>query len=169
MPGLPACVNPVRVLGPVEFNLLAVWTWAAPTYLSALTDGIEAYASLFQSPTVVAGDFNGNPVVDRPRQRATWSGAFSRISELGSVSAYHHFTGAPYGAELSATHHHRRNPEHRFHINFCFVPAILCNDDLEVTVACVEPWVSIGDHFPVVVDLSPAAKRLIQVSESEGT
>lgn len=30
---LPNCVAPVRVMGPRSFNLLAVWTWPAPSYI----------------------------------------------------------------------------------------------------------------------------------------
>ena len=152
VPNLPTCVNPVRVIGPAKFNLLAVWTWAAPTYLSALAGGIEAYAGLFAEPTVVAGDFNGNPTADRPRQRATWSNAFARINELGSVSAYHHVEGVSYGDEVTATHHHRRDPNSRFHIDFCFVPKLWCTDNLRVKILGGSPWTSLSDHFPVVVD-----------------
>lgn len=85
---LPNCVNPVKVLGPLPFNLLAVWTWPAPTYEKAFTNALNAYADMISSgPTVVAGDFNGNPVYDKPRQRVKWGDAFSRLNRLGVVSA----------------------------------------------------------------------------------
>src|SRR5882757_5453272 len=32
---LPNCVVPIRVTGPMTFNLLAVWTWPAPSYVKA--------------------------------------------------------------------------------------------------------------------------------------
>ena len=152
--GLPACVNPVRVTGPNTFNLLAVWTWPAPSYLAALSNGIEAYAELFAEPTVVAGDFNGNPCFDKPRQRSKWTDAFARINDLGSLSAFHHATGLGFGEEGVATHHHRRNSDRKFHIDFCFVPRGWFEVGLVASVAHGEPWASIGDHFPVVVDLA---------------
>lgn len=159
--GLPACVVPVKVSGPVEFNLLAVWTWPAPTYLRAIANGIEAYADLFaDGPTVVAGDFNGNPVHDKPRQHAKWADMFARINDLGSVSAYHHAKQVKYGREPEPTHHFLRKPERPFHIDFCFVPRIWCNDDITASVEQGEPWNSMGDHFPVVVDLSPVPTSL---------
>ena len=154
--GLPACINPVQVTGPTAFNLLAVWTWPAPTYLGALVNGVEAYAELFAAPTVVAGDFNGNPCFDRPQQRAKWADAFARLNDLGSVSAYHHVRGCGYGDEGVATHHHRKNPESPFHIDFCFVPKKWCGSAIEATIAQGEPWSSIGDHFPVIVDVTRA-------------
>ncbi|CAN7773165.1 hypothetical protein LJR290_007636 [Variovorax sp. LjRoot290] len=153
--GLPACVNPVRVSGPTAFNLLAVWTWPAPTYLGAIANGIETYAELFaEGPTVVAGDFNGNPIHDKPFARAKWADTFTRINDLGSVSAYHHARQVDYGGELDPTHHFLRNPERPFHIDFCFVPQTWCNEGITASVEWGEPWNSIGDHFPVVVDLS---------------
>jgi len=64
--GLPNCVAPVRVSGgPADFNLLAVWTWPAPSYTRAFLNGLAAYARLLQrGPTVVAGDFNGDGKAD---------------------------------------------------------------------------------------------------------
>lgn len=153
-PGLPACVNPVRVTGPMHFNLLAVWTWPTPSYLSALVNGLDAYAHLFAEPTVIAGDFNGNPCFDKPRQRSKWVDAFARINELGSVSAYHHTTEVSYGNERDPTHHHRKNPQSPFHIDFCFVPSSWCGAGVEATVAHGEPWTSISDHFPLLVDVA---------------
>lgn len=102
---------------------------------------------------MVAGDFNGNPWFDKPRQKSKWADVFGRINELGSLSAYHHVTGLGYGDEGEATHHHRRNADSKFHIDFCFVPRAWCAAGVKAAVAQGEPWVAIGDHFPVVVDV----------------
>jgi hypothetical protein len=45
---LPNCVVPVRVSGPVNFNLIAIWTWPAPSYTQALLNGLSAYDSLMR-------------------------------------------------------------------------------------------------------------------------
>lgn len=120
---LPNCVIPLRIDGPLAFNLLAVWTWPAPSYLKALTNALQAYGSLLSSgPTVVMGDFNGNPVFDKPRQRAKWSDAFGQLNASGLVSAYHHAQQVNYGSEPDPTHHYLRKPERPFHIDYCFVP-----------------------------------------------
>jgi len=73
-PELPNCVVPLRVTGgAADFNLLAVWTWPAPSYTRAFLNGLAAYQRLLErGPAVVAGDFNGNPVFDKHKARAKW-------------------------------------------------------------------------------------------------
>jgi hypothetical protein len=153
--GLPNCVVPVQVAGPRRpFNLLAVWTWPAPSYVKAFLNGLEAYGELLRSgPTVVAGDFNGNPVFDRPTQRNKWwTQGFARLSDAGLVSAYHEFNGVPYGGEPHATHHFLRKPERPFHIDYCFIPRAWSSKRLAVQVAAQPPWPLLSDHFPLIVD-----------------
>lgn len=156
-PELPHCVNPVRINGATSFNLLAVWTWPAPSYVKALLNGLDAYTDLLESgPTVVAGDFNGNPVHDKPRQLVKWGHALARLNEHGLVSAYHESRGIPYGAEPDSTHLHLRKSDRPFHIDFCFVPREWTAANLSVRIEAAEPWPSLSDHRPIVVDVAPA-------------
>lgn len=151
---LPNCVVPVRVSGPVGFNLLAVWTWPAPSYTKAFLNGLSAYDALLRrGPTVVAGDFNGNPGFDKPKQRVKWwTDGFSRLQDAGLVSGYHEFNRVAFGAEPHATHHFLRKPERPFHIDFCFVPRDWVAKSLEVQIAAGPEWRVRSDHFPLVVD-----------------
>ena len=41
----PRYFLPVRITGALEFNLLAVWAQKAPTYVDAVWNGLDAYAS----------------------------------------------------------------------------------------------------------------------------
>jgi exodeoxyribonuclease III len=151
---LPNCVVPVRVSGPANFNLVAVWTWPAPSYTKAFLNGLSAYANLLRrGPTVVAGDFNGNPAFDKPTQRNKWwTDGFSRLQEAGLVSAYHEFHGVGFGKEPHATHHFLRRPERPFHIDFCFVPRQWEQKGMVAHVAMGPEWRALSDHFPLVVD-----------------
>jgi len=150
---LPNCVVPVRVSGPVSFVLLGVWTWPAPSYNKAFMNGLSAYSKLLRSgPTVVAGDFNGNPAFDRHRQRVkVWTDAFSILQDAGLVSAYHYVNDVAYGEELHATHHFLRKPERGFHIDFCFIPEAWANKKLEARVVSGPEWSTLSDHFPLLV------------------
>jgi hypothetical protein len=156
---LPNCVVPVRVSGPTPFNLLAVWTWPAPSYTKAFLNGLSAYARLLRrGPTVVAGDFNGNPVFDKPTARNKWwTHGFSQLHDAGLVSAYHAFNGVAFGAERHPTHHFLRKPARPFHIDFCFVPSAWAQKKLEVQVASGPQWAALSDHFPLVVDTEPTS------------
>ncbi len=151
---LPNCVVPVRVRGPVNFNLLAVWTWPAPSYTKAFLNGLSAYAKLLRrGPTVVAGDFNGNPAFDRPKQRNKWwTNGFSQLQDAGLVSAYHEFNGVAFGDEPHATHHFLRKPERPFHIDFCFIPREWAKKKLEAQVVSGPEWSTLSDHFPLMVN-----------------
>ena len=152
---LPNCVSPVRVLGPHPFNLLAVWTWPAPSYVKAFNNALDAYQSLIESgPTVIAGDFNGNPIYDKPRQWVKWGDAFARLNELGLVSAYHYANEVAYGCERDPTHLFLRKPDRPFHIDYCFIPKEWATNQLVAKVACGQEWSSIGDHFPVIVEVA---------------
>ncbi|HLO28481.1 MAG TPA: hypothetical protein VK249_05065 [Anaerolineales bacterium] len=151
---LPNCVVPIRVSGPVSFNLLAVWTWPAPSYIKAFVNALSAYSKLLRSgPTVVAGDFNGNPVFDKPRQRIKWwTAAFSELQDAGLVSAYHYAYKVAFGEELHATYHFLRKPERPFHIDFCFIPREWADRKLEAQVISGPEWNTLSDHFPLLVN-----------------
>ena len=154
---LPNCVTPVQVLGPEPFTLLAVWTWPAPTYVKAFTNALDAYAQIVSSgPTVIAGDFNGNPIYDKPRQLAKWGDAFQRLDELGLVSAYHRANQVAYGSEPAPTHHYLRKPDRPFHIDFCFIPKKWTSRNFAASIISDETWSSMSDHFPLVVDVAAA-------------
>jgi len=151
---LPNCVVPVRVGGPVSFNLLAVWTWPAPSYTKAFVNGLSAYAGLLcRGPVVVAGDFNGNPCFDKPTQRVKWwTDGFTQLRDADLVSAYHEFNKVGFGDESHATHHFLRKPERPFHIDYCFVPRAWARTRLDVQVVHGADWRALSDHFPVVVE-----------------
>ena len=157
---LPNCVVPVRVTGPTAFNLLAVWTWPAPSYIKAFLNGLAAYSALLPSgATVVAGDFNGNPVFDKPGQRLKWSAGFSKLHDAGLVSAYHHIHQVSYGAERDATHHFLRKAERPFHIDFCFVPQGWTEGPLQAQVVHGPDWRLLSDHFPLLVSTEASPLR----------
>ena len=61
-----------RISGPMSFNLLAVWAQSTPTYARAVLDALEEHRTfLLEGPSVVAGDFNTNTLLNRqPAYRA---------------------------------------------------------------------------------------------------
>jgi exodeoxyribonuclease-3 len=140
------------VIGPNSFNLLAVWTWPAPSYVKAFMNGLAAYEKLLGSgETVVAGDFNGNPALDKPRTRIKWSMAFAQLQQVGLVSAYHHVHAVPWGSENHPTHHYLRKPDRPFHIDFCFVPQAWTAKALKTNIVSGPDWNLLSDHFPILV------------------
>jgi len=165
---LPNCVVPVRVTGSAPFDLLAVWTWPAPSYIKAFLNGLDAYSSLLTSgATVVAGDFNGNPVFDKPGRGLKWSAGFSKLHDAGLVSAYHHVHHVGYGAEREATHHFLRKAERPFHIDFCFVPQRWTTRPLQARIMHGPDWRLLSDHFPLVVSTKAPTTRKLRPARAE--
>ena len=167
---LPNCVVPVHVTGPAPFDLLAVWKWPAPSYIKAFLNGLDAYSSLLPSgSTVVAGDFNGNPVFDKPGHRLKWSAGFSKLHDAGLVSAYHHVHHVRYGAERDATHHFLRKAERPFHIDFCFVPQRWTKRPFQAQIVHGQDWRLLSDHFPLVVSTKAPATRKPRPVQAKAT
>lgn len=146
---------PVRVTGPAEFNILAVWAQPgnkAPRYVNTLFQGIEAHRRFIDSrPTVFLGDLNSAHI---PSTR----GSHLRFVEMlrdrhRLVSAYHAFHKIEHGAEGDTTYYHLRHRDKPYHIDYVFVPETWANKIARVTVGAYDDWRDLSDHMPVWVDI----------------
>ena len=100
---------------------------------------------------MVVGDFNNSIVWDKVNGKFNFADINSTLNSLGLQSAYHRLTKYSYGAELSSTFYHTKNPEKGYHIDYCFV-----QDSLEiksVEIPEYDDWRSKSDHVPVILDL----------------
>jgi len=159
-------IAPVRVEGPVSFNLLAVWA-------QNFSDGIrrkrqpgplrlaltrDYHAFLTAGPTLVAGDFNNNIFWDKPGYLINHSHTVALLERYGLVSAYHHARGEAQGAETEPTHYwrDRRKDGPTYHIDYIFLPRAWAAGMREMRVGTFEEWCGTGfsDHVPLVVDVS---------------
>jgi endonuclease/exonuclease/phosphatase (EEP) superfamily protein YafD len=157
-------VAPVRVRGPTDFNLLAVWAQNASAGVTRkhqhgpLRRALRRYrAFLSDGPTVIAGDFNSNSIWDRPGWRNNHSALVERLRAMGLVSAYHAVTGEAQGRETTPTLYwrDRRRDGPTYHIDYIFVPEVWRASLREVSVGGFEDWCGSGlsDHVPVVIDV----------------
>jgi endonuclease/exonuclease/phosphatase family metal-dependent hydrolase len=156
---------PFRITGPVDLTLVAVW--ALPdrgSYSRAVCNGIDALAELIASgPTVMAGDFNSNPVFDRKRKVWAYAAIEARLDALGLASAYHGFHGEAPGEETRATYYHMWRPDLAYHLDYCFVPRAWLPAIQRVDIGSYEEWKGRSDHRPVTVELwSPPASSALQ-------
>jgi len=152
---VPRWMVPFRIIGPVEFTLVAVW--ALPdrgSYSRAVCHGIDALAGLIASgPTVMAGDFNSNPVFDRKRRDWTYATIEARLHALGLASAYHAVHGEAPGAETRATYYHMWRQDLAYHLDYCFVPRAWIPSLQRVDVGSFDDWKGRSDHRPVTVEI----------------
>jgi hypothetical protein len=152
-------VLPMRVGGPVPFNLLAAWTKKIrldgrdARYVRLLHLALDRYQRFIEErPTVLMGDLNSNSVFDREHPASSHTLLVDRLSRLGLRSAYHHCCGELHGAESMATHYFLRKRERPFHIDYCFIPEAWLNE-ARVDVGMYKDWVPTSDHVPLSVEL----------------
>src|SRR5262245_17830505 len=119
-------VRAIRVRGPVDFHLLAVWGRQGSDYIRGVYDRVAAQRDFAkQSPTVLAGDLNSNTIWDRPRARMDHSRFVAWLrSELDLVSAYHEHRGEAHGKESKPTYYFLWDKAKPYHIDYCFLPRV---------------------------------------------
>lgn len=148
---------PVRVTGPVHFNLLAVWAQGSgyAAYVSSVEAAIQDHqAFLASGPAVVAGDLNSNACWDGQTQGGH-TRIVRRLGGLGLQSAYHRHFREAQGGESRPTHFHMRSIERPYHLDYAFVPTAWADVGYSVEVGSAERWLEtkLSDHMPVVVEV----------------
>jgi exonuclease III len=157
-------VLPLVVEGPVELTLFAVWTVPHPRsklYVQCLFEALETYRSILEStPVVWAGDFNANPVFDKPSQPLKYSDLIARLSESGLSSLYDLQSGEAHGSESRPTFFMHHNAEKSYHIDFIFASRSLIEGGFDLSVGEFAQWQMLSDHMPLVATLGvPRSKR----------
>jgi exodeoxyribonuclease III len=158
-------ISPVRIEGPTQFNLLAVWACHAHANSYEACQGplmraINTYRAFVEDgPTVVAGDFNDNVLWDKPKKLNNHGTNIAALNAFGLCSAYHQSRGVNQGLEPEPTLYWRNRSLDgpRYHIDYCFVPNYWIDESLAVEVGHFQEWVGVGlsDHVPLVVDVNP--------------
>lgn len=149
-------VYPVRVSGPVEFHLLAVWAQKRPTYVRAVLDGLARYREfLTAAPTVVVGDFNSHPRWDADAPEANHTVLADLLRrDFGLVSAYHAAASRSGVAAEEATLYWRWQEGQPFHIDYCFIPESWVARLGAVEVGGYREWADKSDHRPLLVEVA---------------
>lgn len=157
-------IAPMKIKGPVSFNLLGVWAChnkpnSYKNGLGPLRRALEDQRTfILSSRTVVAGDFNDNVRWDRSTRENKHSTNVAKLTELGLASAYHRFRGVPQGAEIEPTIYwrNRKIDGPSYHIDYCFVPDEWVETITNIAVGAFDDWIAAGlsDHVPLIVDLA---------------
>ncbi len=151
-----ATTLPLRVAGPRQFRLLAVWglpRWAhrrseaPPEPLGAALERLLPFLAC--PPAIVAGDFN-RLLLGRGRA----SPLARRLAALGFVSAYHRDREVGHGAEPEPTFCRYRRLPGRHHADHVFVDRATARGVTRVAIGRAGVWVARSDHLPLIVDLA---------------
>lgn len=134
----------VRING--TFDLLGVWA-SAPyieEYYIYQTINIDKYTE----STVIIGDFNSNTIWDRDHGNRNHSAVVKELNEKGLVSAYHFVTGEKAGYETQSTFFLYKNPNKKYHIDYCFLKY---DNIVDFQIFNYERWLKYSDHTPIQV------------------
>jgi exonuclease III len=142
-------VAPIRVAG--AFDLYAVWTQGDKTpsksYVDHMLRAMRHYGPTLDPDTVIAGDFNSNPVF-RPNGKKHLE-LVDILTQAGFESVYHRQARQAHGQEKTPTFYLHRNLAKPYHIDYVF-----CDSERAASIAVGTPgdWLSLSDHMPLVVD-----------------
>ncbi len=159
-------IAPMAVSGPVPHNVMAVWALNEGAQVTFKTNPpssqpiqmLRLYQKLLETPVLIAGDFNNNPVFHRNDPNWDMLELIARLEALGFVSAYHSFSSLDHGDPREQPT--RFKPEMggltvSHHTDYCFIPADWMPALRRVQVGSAEVWVRNAraeEHVPVVVD-----------------
>lgn len=150
-------VLPLVVEGPFPFTLFAVWTvphLESRFYVQCLFDSLETYRGILAGPRVIwAGDFNNNPLLDKPRHALKFSDLVERMRELGLRSLYHAQTSEAHGGEANPTFYLQRKVGKPHHIDYIVASRDICELEFEVSVGTHSKWSKWSDHMPLVASI----------------
>ena len=157
-------IAPVRISGPVECNVLAVWAQntarGAPrkNQPGPFQTALDRYRTfLGERPSVVAGDLNNNTIWDKPGWRINHTSSVQMLEALGLVSAYHSIRCEPHGRETTPTLYWRDRTKNgpTYHIDYVFIPNRWIDRVKSLRVGTFEDWCGSGlsDHVPIIVDI----------------
>ena len=156
IPFLHRTVVPVHVHTPEPFLFVGVWTHPEPSYPKVAWEAMSACAQEAYKrglPLVAAGDFN---ISRRVKDQKKTAPKFVKCmeEELELVSAYRHHFKEEHGDETWATYYHQKKKCKPFHLDYCFVPKVWCEDRNIVRVK-VEPFDAFeeSDHRPITVEI----------------
>lgn len=155
---VPKYAIPVEVTGPINFQLIAVWSKGGQDspYVEGVVRAVEIYRDLFaQRRTVLAGDLNSNAIWDSSHAAGhNHSALVEMLSELGLVSSYHFFHREAHGAERQPTYYFQWKESRPYHIDYCFIPAEWAPNVPCVEVGAYAEWKDRSYHRRLLVQLA---------------
>lgn len=153
-------ILPISVTGgKIDFTLFAIWANNPKdkdgAYITQIWKALSFYNSIiFESKTILIGDFNSNTIWDKPRREGNHSTVVKKLSEKGIISAYHNFYNQEQGKEEHPTLFMYRNQNKPYHIDYCFVSKDFIDVLESVEIGKYEDWTKYSDHKPLIVNFA---------------
>jgi exodeoxyribonuclease III len=150
-------VIPVSVTGgQFDFTLYAIWAYNPGDpdghYVEQVWKALHHYDRHLNNQNVIlAGDFNSNTIWDKKYREGNHSHVVKRLEEKGIFSSYHLYHKQEQGREKHPTLYMYRHKDKPYHIDYCFVSAVLADRLQSVEIGKHKFWTQYSDHVPVMV------------------
>lgn len=143
-----------------RFNLLAVWTKNAKSYwyIGQLWSYLQHHKSaLTESEAVICGDFNSNPIWDKPSRCWNHSDVVRELGDINLYSIYHDLCGEAHGQESQPTLFMYRDLKKSYHIDYAFASKkFFSKQNSSLVIGRPEDWLAHSDHMPIIFTLGGA-------------
>ena len=162
----PKWIVPFEVTGPENFTLIAVWACEVKgnkreSYVGQIHRALREHPGWFENgPIVIAGDFNSNAIFDRGRRGWNHTSMVGELKKFGLASAYHSLNKQEHGSEKEHTFYLNYKLEKPFHLDYIFAPEIW-RERMRLEVGSHSDWLSLSDHCPLIMEISPASQELV--------
>ena len=162
-------ILPLRVTGPLDFTLFAVWSqntkgphvgvrYPSELHRYPFAHLLEVYGSLLDEGCVIAGDFNHHSQWDKDKPFDDFTPVVDRYAEHGLTSAWHAAHGVLMGDPSEPpTHWMQFNRDKPYSIDYCFVPTVWSEGIAGAWVGGYDEFGSgspRSDHAPLVVNIT---------------
>lgn len=133
-----------------DFDLVGVW--ACDPYIEEYYIYQYINYNLYNSRTIIIGDFNSNKKWDKKHSQRSHSNVVAKLEGKDLVSAYHYVMHENQGEETQYTFFMHRNREKSYHIDYCFIDKTRINNF--VVDYKTDKWLKYSDHLPIVLDIN---------------
>ncbi len=148
---LPVIVNET-------WQIVGVWTQkgseAKSNYIGQLGKFLEVNKEKIDPKTVLCGDFNSNPQLDKPNAHWSHLKCVAELHGRGLTSLYHETRLEAHGEESCPTFFMYRNQLMPFHLDYVFVHrSVSLNKECSLIMGEAAHWLKHSDHLPLVFDV----------------
>ena len=152
-------VLPLRIYNNgLSLTLFAIWAMnnkenRVARYIGQVWFAINYYYEIFDSSTLLIGDFNSNKIWDYKDRVGSHSDVVTKLYEYDIHSVYHKINNEEQGEETQPTFYLQRKLEKPYHIDYVFASNKLLDLVKRIEIGKVSDWLEISDHMPIIVEL----------------